>query len=82
MIEWILGIVALVAAALGFFGGNAIGKSSGKKEGAQQAKTEQAAAQNEKAAQAAMERTHVEVEVAADSDDELERRLQKHDRRS
>jgi hypothetical protein len=80
MIEWVLGIVALVAAALGFFGGNAIGKSSGRKEGEQQARTEQSAVQNEKAAQAATERSHVEIEVAADSDDDLERRLQKHNR--
>lgn len=79
--EWILGIVAFVAAALGLLGGNIIGKVKGKKEGVQEARTEQASAQNEKAAQAATERSHVEVQVAADSDDDLDRRLQKHDRR-
>lgn len=73
-------IIAVVSAVLGAFLGNARGKSVGKKEGAAQAKSEVILEQSQNAAQAAKERTDVEIAVAADSDDELERRLQKHSR--
>lgn len=73
-------VIALIGAMLGAFIGNARGKSIGKKEGAAQAKSEVILEQSQNAAQAAKERTDVEIAVAADSDDELERRLQKHSR--
>lgn len=75
-------VVGLVSAIGGALVMRPIAKSSGRKEGEQQAQAQQASAQNEKAAQAAQERTHVEVEIAADTDDALDRRLQKHDRLS
>ena len=73
-------IIAVFSAVLGAFLGNARGKSVGKKEGAAQAKSEVILEQSQNAAQAAKERTDVEIAVAADSDDDLERRLQKHSR--
>ena len=77
----IIGIIIAVASAiLGAFVGNARGKSVGKKEGAAQAKSEVILEQSQNAAHAAKERTDVEIAVAADSDDELERRLQRHSR--
>lgn len=75
-------IIAFVSAVLGAFLGNARGKSVGKKEGAAQAKSEVILEQSQNAAQAAKERTDVEIAVAADSDDDLDRRLSKHDRPS
>lgn len=73
-------VIAAVCGMFGFFGGHAAGKSSGRKEGAEQAKAEITSTQNQAAAKSAQERTHVEVAVAADSDDDLERRLSKHNR--
>jgi len=75
-----LAAVALIAALIGGITGKAIGRSSGRKEGADQAKAEQQVEQAKIIVEAVQERNHVEANVAADSDDELERRLQKHDR--
>lgn len=75
-----LAAFGIIAALIGGVAGKAIGRSSGRKEGAEQAKSEQQVEQAKVIVESVQERANVEVEVAADSDDELERRLQKHDR--
>lgn len=75
-------IIGVVSAFFGGIAGRSIGKSQGKTEGVAQATADINAKQSQQAATSAQERTHAEVVVAADSDDELDKRLQKHDRAS
>ncbi|WP_218191822.1 hypothetical protein [Pseudomonas sp. B15(2017)] len=77
IISLIAGFVLLL---VGGVAGRASGKAAGRKEGAEAAKVEQTSIQNEAAAQSAMERTRVETEINAGTDDDLDARLQKHDR--
>lgn len=80
------GIIALIIAGVGLmfgaFFGHGLGKSSGRREGAQQAQQQQEIIQARETVQAVQERAHVEAEVGADSYDELDTRLRKHDRSS
>lgn len=71
------GLISMIA---GIFIGRPIFKASGRKEGAEQAKSEQQVEQAKVIVEAVQERNHVEANVAADSDDELDARLQKYDR--
>lgn len=73
-------IVGAVGVVVGMFAGNKLGKSTGRKEGAEQAAQEQQVIQAQEAVKAVKERQNVEVEVAADTDDELNARLSKHNR--
>lgn len=73
-------VIAGIAALLGGIAGNKMGKSTGRKEGAEQANQEQQIIQAQATVKAVQERADVDQKVAADSDDDLERRLQKHDR--
>lgn len=76
-----LSIIALVIAGIiGMFIGHPLSKSSGRREGAQQAAQEQEVAQAKVIRESVQERNDVEVKVRADSDDDLDRRLSKHDR--
>lgn len=67
-------------ALLGAFFGNKLGKSVGRKEGAAQEVQDQQVIQAQEAVKAVKERQNVEVEVAADTDAELNARLSRHDR--
>lgn len=73
-------VIAVAIALLGALFGNKLGKSTGRKEGAAQAVQEQKVIQAQEAVKAVKERQNVEVEVAADTDAELDARLSKHDR--
>lgn len=77
-------IIAIACAVIGaLFGGaliHPISKSSGRKEGEQQAQQQQEIIQAQEAVKAVQERAHVEAEVAADTDDELDARLSRHNR--
>lgn len=73
-------IIAAVVGLAGMFAGNKMGKSAGRKEGTAQAVQEQQVIQAQEAVKAVKERQNVEVEVAADTDDELDARLSKHNR--
>lgn len=75
-------IIATISALFGGLAGRSLGKSQGKTEGAAQATADINAKQSQQAATSAQERTHAEIAVAADTDDELDSRLQKHDRAS
>lgn len=75
-----LAAVAMIAALIGGIAGKAIGRPSARKEGAELAKAEQQVEQAKVIVEAVQERNHVEENVAADSDDELERRLQRYTR--
>ncbi len=76
-----LSIIALVIAGIiGMFIGHPLSKSAGRREGAQQAAQEQEVAQAKVIRESVQERNDVEVQVRADSDDDLDRRLSKHDR--
>lgn len=78
------GIIALIIAGIGIvlgaFFGHGIGKSSGRKEGAKQAGQQQEIIQARETAKAVQERAHVEAEVGAVADDELDVRLSRHNR--
>lgn len=76
----ILAAVAAIAAIIGVFFGKAIGKRQGKQEGVKEAEQTQKVQQAEAITTAIKERSHVETQVAADTDDELDRRLSRYDR--
>lgn len=77
----ILSMIALaVAAILGMFLGHPLSKSAGRKEGAKEATQDQQVAQAEAITKSVQERNDVEAKVAADDDDQLDARLQKHNR--
>lgn len=73
-------IIAAASGLLGAFFGHGLGKSSGRKEGEVAAAQKQEVTQAKEVVKAVQERAHVEAEVSADSDDELNQRLQRHDR--
>lgn len=73
-------ILAAVGALVGSIVGHARGKSVGKTQGAAEANAGVILTQSQSAAKAAKERAHVEVGMATADDDELDRRLSKHDR--
>ena len=73
-------IVAAVGVVVGMFAGNKLGKSAGRKEGAAQAVQEHQVIQAQEAVKSVKERQNVEVEVADDTDAELDARLSKHNR--
>lgn len=75
-------IVTALGAVLSFFAGAKVGQSSGRSEGAAQARSEQNETQSKEAAQAVKDRQNVETSVAADTDAELDVRLSKHNRSS
>ncbi len=77
----IAGIIAVVSAILGGMAGRGLGKSAGRKEGEAAAVQQQEVIQAKETVKAVQERANVEVKVAADSDDELDARLRKHDRK-
>lgn len=73
-------VIAGAIALLGALFGNKLGKSTGRKEGAAQAVQGQQVTQAKEAVKAVKERQNVEVELAADTDAELDARLSKHNR--
>jgi flagellar basal body-associated protein FliL len=76
----ILAAVAAIAAIIGAFFGKAIGNKQGKAEGTKEAEQAQKVQQAEAITTAIKERAHVETQVAADTSDDLDRRLSKYDR--
>lgn len=76
----LLSAAAAIAAIIGAFFGQAIGKKQGKSEGVKEAEQTQKVQQAEAITTATKERAHVETQVAADTSDDLDRRLSKYDR--
>lgn len=76
----LIGIGALIAAIFGGVAGHGIGKSSGRKEGAQQAQAQQEIIQAKAITESVQERQHVEAEIRSAADDDLDSRLSKHSR--
>lgn len=77
----IMAIIGLVGAGLGALIMRPIAKSSGVKEGAQKQAEAQQVEQSKAIVEAVQERAHVDQTVNADSDDELDKRLSKYDRK-
>ena len=75
-----LAAVAMIAALIGGIAGEAIGRPSARKEGAEQAKAEQKVEQAKVIVEAVQERNHVEVDVAVADDADLDERMSKHSR--
>lgn len=75
-----LSALAAVVAIIGALFGQSIGKKQGKSEGVKEAEQTQKVQQAEAITTAIKERSHVETQVAADTSDDLDRRLSKHDR--
>ena len=80
----ITAIIALIGAAvvalLGFLGGNKVGKSTGRKEGAQQANQEQQVTQAKEVVKATQERASVDQKVAATPRADIDRELSEFSR--
>lgn len=73
-------IGAAVAALLGFLGGNKMGKTTGRKEGAEQANQEQQITQAKATVQAVKERADVDQKVAATPRADIDRELSEFSR--
>lgn len=73
-------IIAAASGLLGVFFGRGLGKSAGRKEGEIAAVAEQQVTQAKEVVKAVQERNNVEAEVSSLADDELDARLQRHDR--
>lgn len=76
----IMTVIGIVGALLGALVMRPIARSGGVTEGKAQASQTQQIEQAQATVQAVKERAHVETTVAADSDDELDARLSKHNR--
>lgn len=77
----IMAIIGLVGAGLGALIMRPIAKSSGMQEGMQKQTESQRAEQEKAAIQSIKDRVNVDKTVGADSDDELDARLSKYDRK-
>lgn len=77
-------IIALIGAAvvalLGFLGGNKVGKSTGRKEGAQQATQQQEITQAKAAVEAVKDRADVETKIAVTPRADIDRELSEFSR--
>lgn len=73
-------VVGAIAALFGGMAGHGLGKSAGRKEGAQDATQQQEITQANATVQAVQERAHVEAKTVTATDDDLDRELSKHDR--
>lgn len=80
----ITAVIALIGAAvmalLGFLGGNKVGKSTGRKEGAQQANQEQQITQAKATVQAVQERADVDQKIATTPRADIDRELSEFSR--
>jgi hypothetical protein len=69
-----------VVALLGFLGGNKVGKSTGRKEGAEQASQQQQITQAKAVVEATQERVNVDQKVAATPRADIDRELSEFSR--